>query len=336
MGNLILSCKFELPEPLVDSLYEASGFLGTAAKDLIINSIDQNLKNLSENSIGDLNKIFRDKAREYQARRISLQEMTSPEAFVDVEDTQMNFWSKLATALSENSDYQEKIKNLRIINEERAPIEGDGEDPDAEEQAPTDGQAPTNPDDPDNPDAGINPAVANDPSMQGQDPNDPNNPNAQPQVDENGNPVQPQIQITPEQQMQIELAQTDNKFMTITLYDQINDLIDTIDTIRDKTSSSKTEENLDLFDLLSKYQNYLKILSELIFVMDINTVYYSFTSAQIEINDLLNKYLVSTKIKVLNDEETSVQDKKNIVDDLKQNYLSQSETDQEISIEGEQ
>ena len=259
--------------------------------------------------------------------------MTSPEAFVDVEDTQMNFWTKLATALSENSDYQEKIKNLRIINEERAPIEGDGEDPDAEEQAPTDGQAPANPADPNNPDAGINPAVANDPSMQGQDPNDPN---VQPQVDENGNPVQPEIQITPEQQMQIELAQTDNKFMTITLYDQINDLIDTIDTIRDKTSSSKTEENLDLFDLLSKYQNYLKILSELIFVMDINTVYYSFTSAQIEINDLLNKYLVSTKIKVLNDEETSVQDKKNIVDDLKQNYLSQSETDQEISIEGEQ
>ena len=312
MDKLTLSCKFELPEPLVNSLYEASGFLGTAAKDLIINSIDRNLSNLSENSINDLNNIFRNKAKEYEARRISIQEMTSPEAFVDKEETNTNFWAKLAIALSENEDYQEKIKNLKIITEERAPIEGDGEDPDAEDQ--TDPQQAQDAD------------GDQDPSM------DPDSQDAQPQVDENGNPIQPEL--TPEQQMQVELAQTDNKFMAITLYDQINDLIDTIDTIRDKTSSSKTEENLDLFDLLSKYQNYLEILAELIFVMDINTVYYSFTSAQVEVNDLLNKYLVSTKVKVLNDKETSVQDKKNIIDDLKQNYLSQSETDQEISTEG--
>lgn len=313
MDKLTLSCKFELPEPLVNSLYEASGFLGTAAKDLIINSIDQNLSNLSENAINDLNNIFRNKAKEYEARRISIQEMTSPEAFVDKEETNTNFWAKLAIALSENEDYQEKIKNLKIITEERAPIEGDGEDPDIEDQ--------------------INPQQTQDGGQEPNNQQDPSiDPDAQPQVDENGNPIPPEL--TPEQQMQVELAQTDNKFMAITLYDQINDLIDTIDTIRDKTSSSKTEENLDLFDLLSKYQNYLKILAELIFVMDINTVYYSFTSAQVEVNDLLNKYLVSTKVKVLNDKETSVQDKKNIIDDLKQNYLSQSETDQEISTEG--
>lgn len=313
MNNLTLACKFELPEPLVNSLYEASGFLGTAAKDLIINSINQNLSNLSENSINDLNNIFRNKAKEYEARRISIQEMTSPEAFVDKEETNTSFWAKLAVALSENEDYQEKIKNLKIITEERAPIEGDGEDPDVEDQT--------------------DPQQTQSDGQDQQDPSiDPNDPDAQPQVDENGNPIPPEL--TPEQQMQVELAQTDNKFMAITLYDQINDLIDTIDTIRDKTSSSKTEENLDLFDILSKYQNYLKILAELIFVMDINTVYYSFTSAQVEVNDLLNKYLVSTKVKVLNDKETSVQDKKNIIDDLKQNYLSRSETNQEISQEG--
>ncbi len=318
MDKIILSCKFELPEPLVDSLYEASGFLGNAAKDLIINSIDNNLKNLSENTINDLNIIFRNKAKEHQARRISIQEMSTPD-YIDTEDRSINFWTKLATALSENEDYQEKIRNLKIINEERAPIEGDGEDPDAEDMQPQDGQIdPANPGDP------ANPAIENDPAMQGQ-----------PQVDENGNPLPPeQPPLTPEQQMQIELAQTDNKFMSITLYDQINDLIETIETIRDKTSSSKTEENLDLFDLLSKYQNYLKILAELIFVMDINTVYYSFTSCQVEVNDLLNKYLVSTKVKLLNSEDTSSQDRKNIVDDLKQNYLSQSETDEEISAEG--
>lgn len=316
MDKIILSCKFELPEPLVDSLYEASGFLGDAAKDLIINSIDNNLKNLSENTINDLNSIFRNKAKEYQARRISIQEMSTPN-YIDVEDRSINFWTKLATALSENEDYQEKIRNLKIINEERAPIEGDGEDPDAEDSGMSD-------------DSG-----SQDPSMQG-NPGVENDPtNVQPQVDENGNPLpQEQPPLTPEQQMQIELAQTDNKFMSITLYDQINDLIETIETIRDKTSSSKTEENLDLFELLSKYQNYLKILAELIFVMDINTVYYSFTSCQVEVNDLLNKYLVSTKVKLLNSDDTSNQDKKNIVDDLKQNYLSQSETDDEISAEG--
>ena len=328
-NKLILSCKFELPEPLVNSLYEASGFMGDTARDLIINSIDRNLSNLSENSINDLNTIFRNKAKEYEARRISLQEMTSPSDFVDISSSQMNFWEKLATALSENDSYQEKIKNLKIINEDRAPIEGDGEDPDAEDQAPQD--------DPANGDQ--DPGVDQDPA-QDQAPVDPNNPDGAPQVDENGNPIdpqqaqQPQQPLTPEQQMQMELAQTDNKFMAITLFDQINDLIDTIDTIRDKTSSSKTEENLDLFDILSKYQNYLKILAELIFVMDLNTVYYSFTSCQVEINDLLNKYLVSTKVKIINDKDISPQEKENTIDDLKQNYLSQSETDQEISQEG--
>ena len=325
MDKIILSCKFELPEPIVESLYEASGFLGSAAKDLIINAIDRNLGNLSENTIHDLNDIFREKAKEHEARRISLQEMTSPKDFVDVEDKQMNFWAKLATALSENEVYQEKIKNLKIINEERTPIEGDGEDPESEDAQPQDGQSgqPEQPGQPDQQPQSTegNPAIANDPAQQ--------------QTDENGNPIpQEQIPLTPEQQMQVELAQTDNKFMAITLYDQINDLIETIETIRDKTSSSKTEENLDLFEILSKYQNYLKILAELIFVMDINTVYYSFTSCQVEVNDLLNKYLVSTKVKIINDKSTSPQDRENTIDDLKQNYLSQNETNQEISQEG--
>ena len=88
-------------------------------------------------------------------------------------------------------------------------------------------------------------------------------------------------QLQPEQVLQMELAQTDNKFMAIVLYNKMGDLITTIDTIMDTVSSSKTEENLDLFQQLELYQEYLNILLELIFVMDLNTVYYNFTNISI-------------------------------------------------------
>ena len=144
------------------------------------------------------------------------------------------------------------------------------------------------------------------------------------------------VQITPEQQLQLELSQTDNKFMTISLYDRINELMDTIGTILDNVSSSKTEENLDLFTELNQYKDYLEILAELIFVMDLNTVYYNFTNISLEVNDLLDKYLISTKVKTLNDKDTSPQTKKDIIDDLRQNLSSKIEANKEIHDEENQ
>ena len=146
---------------------------------------------------------------------------------------------------------------------------------------------------------------------------------------------QPQVEqpLTPEQQMQIELTQTDNKFMTITLYNSINGLINTIETLLGSVSASRTEENLDLFTELNQYKEYLDILAELIFVMDLNTVYFNFTNISLEVNSLLDKYLISTKVKILNNKDTTPQAKQDILDDLKNNLASKIETNEEIQDE---
>ena len=44
----------------------------------------------------------------------------------------------------------------------------------------------------------------------------------------------------------------------------------------------------------------------------------------------MNKFLISTKVKTLNDPKISKQEKDNIADDLKQNYLSQQENKEEM------
>jgi len=322
--NNNIRVTFTLPEYLKDKLYESTGYLGDTFYDLTINSINENLKNLPDSSIIEINKIFEAKnishQRELKAITESSQEMLSVPT--------STIWDKLSNSLNENHIYQDRIKSLvrknnQFVfgltegegseNQEDAPakkresIEGDGEDPEVEEPEST-------------PD-GTNPNEGQGPE-QGQEP----------EVDENGNPipVDPTANLTAEQLLQLELAQTDNKFMTLTLYDKISDLIDTIETIKDKTTSSKTEENLDLFDILSRYLDYLKILGELIFVMDVNTIYYNFTNIEIEVNDLLNKFLISTKVKTLNNPKTSKQEKDNIIDDLKQNYLSQQENKEEM------
>lgn len=319
---------FTLPEYLKDKLYESTGYLGDTFYDLTINSINENLKNLPDSSIIEINKIFEAKSISHQHGIDALTE--SSQDMLPVPTS--NIWDKLSNSLNENHLYQDRIKTLvrkntlAAITEEEDPaapetpktpakkrgqIEGDGEDPDADEE-----QSNGN---------GSNP---NEEQVEGEGEGEDE---GQP-TDENGNPipVDPTANLTAGQLLQLELAQSDNKFMTITLYDKIGDLIDTIETIKDKTSSSKTEENLDLFDVLSRYLDYLKILSELIFVMDVNTIYYNFTNIEIEVNDLLNKYLISTKVKTLNNPKISKQERDNITDDLKQNYLSQQENKEEM------
>lgn len=170
----------------------------------------------------------------------------------------------------------------------------------------------------------------------GEEPIDPNpveNGSEQSDQEEQQNQEE-QPQLTPDQILQIELAQTDKKFMSIILYDKILELINTIDTIKDSVSSSKTEENLNLFEDLMMYQDYLNILSELIFVMDLNTVYYNFSNISLEVNDLLDKYLISTNVKILNDPKTSKKEREEIVNTLKDNLDEKIETDQEIQDEG--
>ena len=107
-------------------------------------------------------------------------------------------------------------------------------------------------------------------------------------------------QLQPEQVLQMELAQTDNKFATLVTYNKIVEVLKTVESIKENIYSSDTEDELDLYNQLEHYQTYLEILNELIFVMDINTVYYNLTNIIVELNALFDKYLIATKIKVLN------------------------------------
>lgn len=297
--------KIIIPEYInerIDILSESSNSLGDNIRELIENSLELKANSLDNESINSINNIFSNIDIRKNTIQESIQEMKSPIS------NSIRFWDSIIESGGLPTDYLVKINKIKSILEDAAgapkkeSIEGDGEDPTTEDQPTQDGTQSAD-------GANIDP--------------------------ETGEEIPPQPpEPSPEQLLQLELAQTDNKFMAIILYDKMNDLINTIDTIMDNVSSSKTEENLDLFQQLSLYQEYLNILLELIFVMDLNTVYYNFTNISLEVNDLLDKYLISTKVKTLNDKNISGDVKQDTIDDLRSNLQSKIEANKEIQDEG--
>lgn len=313
---------------MIPNYIQNNYYFNDTFQEMIENSIQMQTQTLSGENVVALNNIFRKLDSRHQAIEESLQIMTSP-------SNSMKFWDNILESSNLTEAQRASIKNIKIMleadqsqpaanqqnpqnpqNLKREAIEGDGEDPNNDQS--TDQQS------------------SGDDGTGG---------NGQPQVDAQGNPIDPnadqnadpsmeQPQLDPEQVLQLELTQANNKFVILALYDKINELLDTIGVILDTVSSSKTEENLDLFESLKMYQNYLYIISELIFVMDINTVYYAFTNISLEVNDLLDKYLISSKVKVLNDDRSTHQEKQASIRDLKQNLASKIEAGDEIQDEG--
>lgn len=150
----------------------------------------------------------------------------------------------------------------------------------------------------------------------------------EPQEDQEGQEGQEQ-QLQPEQVLQMELAQTDNKFATLVTYNKIVEVLKTVESIKENIYSSDTEDELDLYNQLEHYQTYLEILNELIFVMDINTVYYNLTNIIVELNALFDKYLIATKIKVLNS-DSNKDSKKEAESTLKDNAESNEDLMDEL------
>ena len=136
-------------------------------------------------------------------------------------------------------------------------------------------------------------------------------------------------QLQPEQVLQMELAQTDNKFATLVTYNKIVEVLKTVESIKENIYSSDTEDELDLYNQLEHYQTYVEILNELIFVMDINTVYYNLTNIIVELNALFDKYLIATKIKVLNS-DSNKDSKKEAESTLKDNAESNEDLMDEL------
>lgn len=298
-------------EEKISKLTESSLHLGDNIRELIENSLSLKAQNLNENDVSSINNIFMGMDIRRTSLVESIQEMKTPVS------NSLKFWDSIIETANLPADYIDKINKIKSVLEEAAEkpankeqIEGDGEDPNTDDNVP---------------------------------PGQPQEGEGEVTTDEQGNQIDPATgeiiqpalpEPTPEQLLQLELAQTDNKFMAIVLYNKMGELITTIDTIMNTVSSSKTEENLDLFQQLELYQEYLNILLELIFVMDLNTVYYNFTNISLEVNDLLDKYLISTKVKTLTDPKTSPDVKKDNIDDLRNNLSSKIETNQDIQDEG--
>lgn len=298
-------------EEKISKLTESSLHLGDNIRELIENSLSLKAQNLNENDVSSINNIFMGMDIRRTSLVESIQEMKTPVS------NSLKFWDSIIETANLPADYIDKINKIKSVLEGAAekpankePIEGDGEDPNTDDNVP---------------------------------PGQPQEGEGEVTTDEQGNQIDPATgeiiqpalpEPTPEQLLQLELAQTDNKFMAIVLYNKMGELITTIDTIMNTVSSSKTEENLDLFQQLELYQEYLNILLELIFVMDLNTVYYNFTNISLEVNDLLDKYLISTKVKTLNDPKTAPDVKKDTIDDLRNNLSSKIETNQDIQDEG--
>ena len=283
-----------LPAPLLDEINEASNYFGSCFESMIFNSIEKNLFDKDQKVITALNESF-------QKMTYIKNTLKNNEKFIqNLEesdsanlDLSCTFWGKIEKSLG---------KKLSIV------IEADESDEASQqeqvkrkpkrEQIEGDGESIDSDEQEDQED------------QEGQDPNQ-------------------EQQLEPEQILQLELAQTDNKFATLITYNKIVETLRTVEAVKENIYSSETEDELDLYNQLEQYETYLQILNELIFVMDINTVYYNLTNIIVELNALFDKYLIATKIKVLNSDSTK-DAKKEAEHSLKDNAESNDDLIEDI------
>lgn len=295
-----------LPERVINKLNEASGYFGDSFKDMVLHAIEENTKSIKKDSL----KVLEESIKRSSDKRAVIEEneITILKHF---KDGKMIFESNFYNEDIGPKSFIDKLKIARpdymshfsILREEEEPQEPALAQEASSKHGAIEGDGEEGTDD----------TVDTD---QAADPNNPEEPQ-EPEMDD-------------EQKLQLELAQTDSKFVTVVLYDKIVELLGSIRTIKENMSASKTETELDMYLTLEKYESYLEILNELIFVMDLNTIYYNVVNITIEVNDLLNKYLISTKVKVLNDKNSSNEEKDKATEDLKINNDNSDDTNEEI------
>ena len=261
-----------LPAPLLDEINEASNYFGSCFESMIFNSIEKNLLNKNKKVITALNESFqkmtyiKNTLKNNEKFIQNLEESDSANL-----DLSCTFWGKIEKSLG---------KKLSIVIEADESAEASQQEQvkrkPKREQIEGDGESI---------DSDEQEGQENQEDQEGQDPNQ-------------------EQQLEPEQILQLELAQTDNKFATLITYNKIVETLRTVEAVKENIYSSETEDELDLYNQLEQYETYLQILNELIFVMDINTVYYNLTNIIVELNALFDKYLIATKINVLNSDST--------------------------------
>lgn len=317
---------FQLPQRAVERLNYLSGYFDNAITALVENSIEANLSKLPQQDIIKLNesvnKTFGSKLSPITESDLGHDHNEATQTIKKTDSILRNLLIKkgVRVAILESEAPDTKDSS-------RQPIMGDDEDPqsgvdvDNKKEIPKDDTTGTSGGNEDT--SGGSMGDIGDDSLD-EDTGESGFPqqNAeQPIASQDGdqpqsNPEDIQQQLTPDQNLQLELAQTDNKFVTLVLYDKIVQLIGSIDVIKDNISSNQTEDEMDFIDSIEKYKTYLEILNELIFVMDINTIYYNVATIHIEVNDLMDKYLERTKIKKIQSKDSTNQDKQDAIEDL--------------------
>lgn len=300
---------FQLPQPVVERLNYLSGYFDNALGALVENSIEANLHRLPQEDIKRLSESVHRSVLESNKYTILSESTNSnhPEEVSEIKRTD----SILRNLLIKRGV---QLQSTPIFESDQQAIMGDDEDPstspdiDNKKELPkeTEGQVAV-------PDQSAEETLAaENGNTNTEDGSEEESSGDQPVP----NPEEIQQQLTPEQNLQLELAQTDNKFVTLILYEKIVQLISSIEVIKDNISSNQTEDEMDFIDSLDKYKTYLEILNELIFVMDINTIYYNVATIQVEVNDLMDKYLERTKIKKIQSKDSTKQDKQDAIEDL--------------------
>ena len=257
-----------LPAPLLDEINEASNYFGSCFESMIFNSIEKNLLDKDQKVITALNESFQKMTYIKNTLKNNEKFIENLEESDSVNlDLSCTFWGKIEKSLG---------KKLSIVIEADESAETSQQEQVKRkpkmEQIEGDGES----------------VDSDEQGQEGQENQDPNQ----------------EQQLEPEQILQLELAQTDNKFATLITYNKIVETLRTVEAVKENIYSSETEDALDLYNQLEQYETYLQILNELIFVMDINTVYYNLTNIIVELNALFDKYLIATKIKVLNSDST--------------------------------
>jgi len=124
----------------------------------------------------------------------------------------------------------------------------------------------------------------------------PKEPKEEQQPEQPEQPEEPAIdEIDPEQLLMKELDATQEKVIQFNIYGSITDLKKNLSFAIDNISNNKIT-NKDLIEKLNYYQDLLEVISELIFVLNPNTLYTLYGTTNLEITKLFKEYLNNKKI----------------------------------------
>jgi hypothetical protein len=108
----------------------------------------------------------------------------------------------------------------------------------------------------------------------------------QPQVDENGNPIDPNEPQSQEELLAQQIDQTNDMFVKFALYDKINELTDKLDYFKENFEDLQS----GIYDRVIQLREFLNILSSLIFSIETSISYQMYGSILLQLTELFDQY----------------------------------------------